>query len=242
MKSPRGMRSWRTSSRRGNGLSKAAIHPSRGDLNRTPSLCSAVAAARRARLGSCRRTDGRECRATDLPARSAAQERHAQPHCQLPPQKAGAATEAAGHRYHGGPVAAESKVRLTSRHQLATRPQSAAAAHRARRPATPQGREAVQTRLATAEISAGPGFRARGGRVSCEGLADDGASRIVKRYARQVAGCRRLQRSGFLPSAAERGVGVQDDRGQLVSLARHAAAMCAGSICSRSSSGARRPL
>ena len=48
--------------------------------------------------------------------------------------------------------------------------------------------EAVQTWLAAAEISAGPVFRAvaRGGRVSCEALADDSAARIVKRYARRV--------------------------------------------------------
>jgi hypothetical protein len=45
--------------------------------------------------------------------------------------------------------------------------------------------EAVQACLAAAEISAGPVFRAvtRGGPVSCEGLADDSAARIVKRYA-----------------------------------------------------------
>jgi integrase len=45
--------------------------------------------------------------------------------------------------------------------------------------------EAVQTWLAAAEISADPVFRAvgRGGRVSCEGLAQDSAARIVKRYA-----------------------------------------------------------
>jgi integrase len=48
--------------------------------------------------------------------------------------------------------------------------------------------EAVQTWLAAASISAGPVFRAvgRGGRVSCEALADDSAARIVKRYARGV--------------------------------------------------------
>jgi hypothetical protein len=45
--------------------------------------------------------------------------------------------------------------------------------------------EAVQTWLAAAEISTGRVFRAvsRGGRVSCEALADDSAARIVKRYA-----------------------------------------------------------
>jgi hypothetical protein len=85
-------------------------------------------------------------------------------------------------------------------------------------------------------------FRARGGRVSCEGLADDGASRIVKRYARQVgldvaAYSDFSLRSGSLPVRRRAGVGVQDDQGQPVSLARHAAAMCAGAICSRSPRG-----
>ena len=48
--------------------------------------------------------------------------------------------------------------------------------------------EAVQTCLAAAEISTGQVFRAvgRGGRVSCEALADDSAARIVKRYVRGV--------------------------------------------------------
>jgi integrase len=48
--------------------------------------------------------------------------------------------------------------------------------------------EAVQTWLATAEISAGPVFRAvaLGGRVSDMALADDSAARIVKRYAARV--------------------------------------------------------
>jgi integrase len=75
--------------------------------------------------------------------------------------------------------------------------------------------EAVQTWLASAEISSGPVFRAvgRGGRVSCEGLADDSAARIVKRYARRVgldpasyAG--HSLRSGFLTSAAESGASI----------------------------------
>jgi integrase len=72
--------------------------------------------------------------------------------------------------------------------------------------------EAVQTWLAAAEISAGPVFRAvaRGGRVSAEKLADDSASRIVKRYARRVgleaaSFSRHSLRSGFLTSAAESG-------------------------------------
>ena len=75
--------------------------------------------------------------------------------------------------------------------------------------------EAVQTWLAAAEISAGPVFRAvgRGGRVSGEGLADDSAARIVKRYAQRVgldpasyAG--HSLRSGFLTSAAESGASI----------------------------------
>ena len=75
--------------------------------------------------------------------------------------------------------------------------------------------EAVQTWLAAAEISAGPVFRAvtRGGRVSCDALADDSAARIVKRYARRVgldpasyAG--HSLRSGFLTSAAESGASI----------------------------------
>jgi hypothetical protein len=47
--------------------------------------------------------------------------------------------------------------------------------------------EAVQAWLAAAEISTVP-FRAvaRGGKVSAEPLADDSASRIVKRYAARV--------------------------------------------------------
>jgi hypothetical protein len=41
----------------------------------------------------------------------------------------------------------------------------------------------VQAWLTAAEISAGPVFRAvgRGGRISCEALANDSAARIVKR-------------------------------------------------------------
>jgi integrase len=75
--------------------------------------------------------------------------------------------------------------------------------------------EAVQMWLAAAEISAGPVFRAvgRGGRVSCDALADDSAARIVKRYARRVgldpasyAG--HSLRSGFLTSAAETGASI----------------------------------
>jgi integrase len=46
----------------------------------------------------------------------------------------------------------------------------------------------VQTWLAAAEISSGPVFRAvtKGGLVSDAALADDSASRIVKRYASRV--------------------------------------------------------
>jgi integrase len=75
--------------------------------------------------------------------------------------------------------------------------------------------EAVQTWLAAAAISDGPVFRAvgRGGRVSCEALADDSAARIVKRYARRVglddgAYSGHSLRSGFLTSAAETGASV----------------------------------
>jgi site-specific recombinase XerD len=75
--------------------------------------------------------------------------------------------------------------------------------------------EAVQTWLADAEISSGPVFRAvaLGGRVSAERLADDSASRIVKRYASRVgleaasfAG--HSLRSGFLTSSAESGANI----------------------------------
>jgi hypothetical protein len=75
--------------------------------------------------------------------------------------------------------------------------------------------EAAQSWLAAAEISAGPVFRAvaLGGRVSDEALADDSASRIVKRYARRVgldvaAYSGHSLRSGFLTSAAESGASV----------------------------------
>ena len=94
--------------------------------------------------------------------------------------------------------------------------------------------EAVQTWLAAAEISAGPVFRAvaRGGRVSDAALAAASAARIVKLYAPPGrAGCHRLQRpqpAQRVPDqrGRERGVGVQDDRGQPASLARHAARLC----------------
>ena len=83
------------------------------------------------------------------------------------------------------------------------------------------------------EISNGPVFRAvgRGGRVSCQPLADDSAARIVKRCVRRVgldpssyAG--HSLRSGFLTSAAESGaslwklseVSVQGARGGRVPL------------------------
>jgi integrase len=75
--------------------------------------------------------------------------------------------------------------------------------------------EAVQTWLAAADISAGSVFRAvgKGGRVSCEALADDSAARIVRRYARRVgldpaAYAGHSLRSGFLTSAAETGASV----------------------------------
>ena len=49
--------------------------------------------------------------------------------------------------------------------------------------------EAVQAWLAAAEISSGPVFRAvtKGGKMSDIALADDSASRVVKRYASRVA-------------------------------------------------------
>jgi integrase len=84
--------------------------------------------------------------------------------------------------------------------------------------------EAVQSWLAAAEISAGPVFRAvaRGGKVSTEPLADDSASRIVKRYAARVgleaasfAG--HSLRSGFLTSAAEAGASIW----KLAEVSRH---------------------
>ena len=94
--------------------------------------------------------------------------------------------------------------------------------------------EAVQTWLAAAEISTGPVFRAvaRGGRVSCEALADDSAARIVKRYARRVG-----PRSGVLrrPQPAQRvphlGGGERRERsgsyrGQPAQEPRHAARLC----------------
>ena len=75
--------------------------------------------------------------------------------------------------------------------------------------------EAVQMWLAAAEISAGPVFRAvaLGGKVSDQRLADDSASRVVKRYAARVgldASCfaGHSLRSGFLTSAAESGASV----------------------------------
>jgi len=48
--------------------------------------------------------------------------------------------------------------------------------------------EAVQAWLAAAGITSGPVFRAvaLGGKVADDALADDSASRIVKRYARRV--------------------------------------------------------
>jgi integrase len=101
--------------------------------------------------------------------------------------------------------------------------------------------EAVQTWLAAAKISSGPVFRAvaRGGRVSCEGLADDSAARIVKRYARRVgldpasyAG--HSLRSGFLTSAAEAGASIWK-LSERAGTARstHCAATCAVLTCSR---------
>jgi integrase len=75
--------------------------------------------------------------------------------------------------------------------------------------------EAVQTWLASAEISSGPVYRAvtRGGKVSGDALADDSAARVVKRYAQRVGldpasyGGHSL-RSGFLTSAAESGASI----------------------------------
>jgi site-specific recombinase XerD len=75
--------------------------------------------------------------------------------------------------------------------------------------------EAVQIWTEAAGITSGPVFRAvaLGGKVSDEALADDSASRIVKRYARRVgldaaAYSGHSLRSGFLTSAAESGASV----------------------------------
>ena len=91
--------------------------------------------------------------------------------------------------------------------------------------------EAVQTWLAAASISAGPVFRAvgRGGRVSCEALADDSAARIVKRYARRVGPGSRLlcrpqpaQRVPHLGSG-DRRQRLEALRGEPSQVARHTA-------------------
>jgi hypothetical protein len=73
----------------------------------------------------------------------------------------------------------------------------------------------LQTWLAAADISSGCAFRAvhLGGKLSDEPLADDSASRIVKRYAKRVgldpAGyAGHSLRSGFLTSAAEAGASI----------------------------------
>jgi len=76
--------------------------------------------------------------------------------------------------------------------------------------------EAVQTWLAAAAITDGPGFRSvgRGGRVACDALEADSAARIVKRYANRRVGldpasyAAHSLRSGFLTSAAEAGASV----------------------------------
>ena len=82
----------------------------------------------------------------------------------------------------------------------------------------------MQTWLAAAEISSGPVVRAvaLGGKVSDQPLADDSASRIVKRYARRVG----LEvatfsghslRSGFLTSAVESSASIW----KLAEVSRH---------------------
>jgi integrase len=75
--------------------------------------------------------------------------------------------------------------------------------------------EAVQAWLQAAAITTGPVFRRvrLGGAVSAGRLADDSASRIVKRYARRVgldaaAYSGHSLRSGFLTSAAESGASI----------------------------------
>ena len=82
----------------------------------------------------------------------------------------------------------------------------------------------MQAWLAAAEINSGPVFRAvvLGGKVSDQPLADDSASRIVKRYAVRVgleaasfAG--HSLRSGFLTSAAEAGASIW----KLAEVSRH---------------------
>jgi integrase len=107
--------------------------------------------------------------------------------------------------------------------------------------------EAVQTWLATAEISSGPVFRAvaLGGRVSDTALADDSASRIVKRYASRVglevaAFSGHSLRSGFLTSAAESAPTSSRWR-RCHGIARwtRCAAMSGAWICSRSTRGRR---
>ena len=108
--------------------------------------------------------------------------------------------------------------------------------------------EAVQTWLAAAEISSGPVFRAvaRGGRVSCEALADDSAARIVKRYAqpgRPGSGVLRrpqpAQRVPHVrrPRAAPRSGSSAKSAG--TSRSTRCAATCGGSTCSRSMLGRR---
>jgi site-specific recombinase XerC len=91
--------------------------------------------------------------------------------------------------------------------------------------------EAVQAWLAAAEINSGPVFRvvSKGAKVSDIALADDSASRVVRRYAhrgrpggRVLLGPRLAQR---LPDrrSLERGQRVQNGGGQQTSQPRHAA-------------------
>jgi hypothetical protein len=83
--------------------------------------------------------------------------------------------------------------------------------------------EAVQTWLAAAEICTGPVFRAVApGGKSDAALADDSASRIVKRYAARVvleaaAFAGHSLRSGFLTSVAEPGASIW----KLAEVSRH---------------------
>ena len=100
--------------------------------------------------------------------------------------------------------------------------------------ATPRATTCARSRrsdwLAAAEIIAGPVFRAvaLGGKVSDAALADDSASRIVKRYARRVgleaaSFAAHGRRSGFLTSAAESGASSGKWRGEPAQVAGHAA-------------------
>src|SRR4051812_4774342 len=81
--------------------------------------------------------------------------------------------------------------------------------------------------LAAAEISSGPVFRAvaLGGKVSDIALADDSASRVVKRYARLVGTHRGTRKAG----AAAAGRGAKAPQTELSDRTeKRAAADCPG--------------